>query len=182
VRKKTEIRIGGSGGQGVVLAALLLGKAAAFEGKKVLQTQAYGAEARGSLARSEVIISDAKIGFPAVRRCDILLAMTQESLNTLMKDLKETGLLIVDSTNVKPAETGKRIVHQVPATEIARKDFGDTIYANMIMLGALAAITNLVSRSSTERAIRETISKRRVETNIEAFRRGLQIQISSASA
>ena len=84
---KTEIRIGGSGGQGVVLAAQILGKAAVLDGRNVLQTQSYGAEARGSLAKSEVIISDSKIGFPAVRKCDILVAMNQESLNVLVGDL-----------------------------------------------------------------------------------------------
>ena len=173
---KTEIRMGGSGGQGVVLAAQILGKAAALDGKKVLQTQAYGAEARGSLAKSEVIISDVKIGFPAVRRCDILVAMSQESLDALLKDLKENGLLIVDSTNVKPTEISHKPIHQVPATEIARTEFGNVLYANMVMLGALLAMTNLVSRSSLEQAISETISKKTVEANLNAFRRGLQAQ------
>ena len=91
---KTEIRIGGSGGQGVVLAAQILGKAAILDGKNALQTQAYGAEARGSLSKSEVIVSDGKIGFPAVRRPDILIAMNQEALDKLLKDLKDDGTLI----------------------------------------------------------------------------------------
>ena len=108
---KTEIRIGGSGGQGVVLAAQILGKAAILDGKNALQTQAYGAEARGSLAKSEVIISDDKIGFPAVRKCDILVAMNQEALNTFLKDLKENGTLIVDSTNITTMPETKAKVH-----------------------------------------------------------------------
>lgn len=173
---KTEIRIGGSGGQGVVFAARILGKAAAFDGKNVVQTQAHGAEPRGTLAKSEVIISDTKIGFPAVRRCDILLAMTQDSLNNLLEDLKDTGLLMIDSTNVKLDRSAGRAVHQIPATEIAKREFGDAIYANMVMLGALTATTRLVSTSAVEHAIRGTVSKRRLEINIGAFRRGLQVK------
>ena len=109
---KTEIRIGGSGGQGVVLAAQILGKAAVLEGKNVLQTQAYGSEARGSPAKSEVIISDGKIYFPAVRKCDILVSLNQEALNALLKDLKETGALIVDSTNVETVLETKAKVYK----------------------------------------------------------------------
>ena len=169
---KTEIRIGGSGGQGVVLAAQVLGKAAVLDGKNALQTQAYGAEARGSLAKSEVIISDNKIGFPAVRKCDILVAMNQESLNAFLKDLKETGTLIVDSTNVTTIPETKAKVYKVPVTETAKKTFGDNMYANMVMLGALIKINDLVSKQAIEKAIRENVSEKTVETNIRAFRKG----------
>ncbi len=172
---KTEIRFGGSGGQGIVLAAQILGNAAALEGKHSLQTQAYGAEARGSFAKSEVIISDARIGFPAVRRPDILVAMSQESLDTLLKDLKEDGVLIVDSSNVKLLETAKRKQYSVPATETARKDFGDAIYANMIMLGAFTSKTGLVNNAAMERAIEQSVPKKTVESNIKAFRKGLDL-------
>jgi 2-oxoglutarate ferredoxin oxidoreductase subunit gamma len=175
VANKTEIRIGGSGGQGVVLAAQILGKAAVLDGKNVLQTQAYGAEARGSLAKSEVIISDGKIGFPAVRKCDILVAMNQESLNAFLKDLKETWILIVDSTNVTAVPETKAKVYKIPTTETARKTFGEAMYANMVMLGAFAGITNLVSKQVMENAIKESVSKKTVETNINAFRKGLEL-------
>jgi 2-oxoglutarate ferredoxin oxidoreductase subunit gamma len=172
---KTEIRMGGSGGQGVVLAAQILGKAAVLDGKNVLQTQAYGAEARGSLAKSEVIVSDGNIGFPAVRRCDVLVAMTQEALNALLKDLKETGILIVDSSNVAAIPETKAKVYRVPITETAKKTFGETLFANMVMLGALTRITNLVRPQSVEKSIRENVSAKTVETNINAFKKGLQL-------
>jgi 2-oxoglutarate ferredoxin oxidoreductase subunit gamma len=171
--KKTEIRIGGSGGQGVVLAAQILGKAAAMEGKNAVQTQAYGAEARGSFAKSEVIISDARIGFPAVRRPDILVVMSQESLHVLLKDLKEDGTLIFDSSNVKLPETAQAKCYGVAATETARKDLGDAIYANMIMLGTLTSKTGLVDSASVEEAIKQSVSKKTLESNINAFRRGI---------
>jgi len=173
---KTEIRFGGSGGQGVVLAAQILGKAAALDGRNVLQTQAYGAEARGSMAKSEVIISDGKIGFPAVRKCDILVAMNQESLNTLIKDTKENGVLILDSTNIAEVPETKAQVHKIPITETAKKAFGETFYANMIMLGAFTKLTNLVSREAMEKTIRENVSKKTIENNIRAFQKGLELE------
>ncbi len=172
---KTEIRIGGSGGQGVVLAAQILGKAAVLDGKNALQTQAYGAEARGSLSKSEVIISDGKIGFPAVRKPDILVAMSQEALDKLLKDLKPDGTLIVDSTNITTIPETNAKVHKIPMTETAKKTFGDTIYANMIMLGVFVKITNLVTVQSMENTIRENVSAKTVETNVNAFRKGLQL-------
>jgi len=153
-----------------------LGKAAVLDGKNALQTQAYGAEARGSLAKSEVIISDGKIGFPAVRKCDILVAMNQESLNTLIKDLKEDGILIVDSTNVNSIPETKARTLKIPITETAKKTFKETIYANMIMLGTLAKTTGIVSSDALEKTIRENVSEKTVETNVNAFKKGLELQ------
>jgi 2-oxoglutarate ferredoxin oxidoreductase subunit gamma len=175
VTSKIEIRFGGSGGQGVVLAAQILGKAAVLDGRNALQTQAYGAEARGSMAKSEVIISDAKIGFPAVRKCDILVAMNQESLNTLIKDLKENGMLIVDSTNVIDIPETKAKAHKIPITETAKKTFGESFYANMIMLGAFAKLTDLVSTEAMEKTIKENVSKKTIKNNIKAFQKGLEL-------
>jgi 2-oxoglutarate ferredoxin oxidoreductase subunit gamma len=175
VTNKTEIRIGGSGGQGVVLAAQILGKAAILDGKNVLQTQAYGAEARGSLAKSEVIISDNKISFPAVRRPDILVAMNQQALDKLLKDLKETGTLILDITNVTAIPETKAKVYKIPITETTKKTFGDAMFANMLMLGALVKITKLVTVQSMEKTIKENVSKKTIETNIKAFRKGLEL-------
>jgi 2-oxoglutarate ferredoxin oxidoreductase subunit gamma len=172
---KTEIRMGGSGGQGIVLAAQILGKAAILDGKNVLQTQAYGAEARGSLAKSEVIISNGKIGFPAVRKPDILVVMSQEALDKLLKDLKENGILIIDSTNVTTTAETNAKVHKIPITETAKKQFGEAIYANMIMLGSFTKITGLVTVQSMEKTIEENVSPRTVENNVAAFRKGLQL-------
>jgi 2-oxoglutarate ferredoxin oxidoreductase subunit gamma len=172
VANRTEIRIGGSGGQGIVLAAQILGKAAVIDGNNALQTQTYGAEARGSLTKSEVIISDSKIGFPAVRRCDILVTLNQESLDAFLKDLKETGTLIVDSTNTTAVPKTVARVHKIPATETAKKTFGETMYANMIILGALAKTSNLASRQAIEKAIKEAAPERTIDINIKAFRKG----------
>ncbi|MEM3769824.1 MAG: 2-oxoacid:acceptor oxidoreductase family protein [Candidatus Bathyarchaeia archaeon] len=172
--KRIEVIIGGHGGQGVVLAGQILGKAAAFEGKNVVQTQSYGAEARGSLAKSEVIISESRIGFPAVRRCDVLVAMNQESLEKYWPLLKDDGTLIVDSSVEKFPEV-KAKTFKVPAVETARKTFGENLFANMVILGALVKITQVVSVESMEMSIRESVSEKTLETNLNAFKKGLQL-------
>jgi 2-oxoglutarate ferredoxin oxidoreductase subunit gamma len=171
---KTEIRIAGLGGQGVVLAGHILGKAAAYDGKNSVQTQSYGAEARGSITKSEVIISDQKIGFPAVRKCDVLVAMNQEALDKYLKDLKEDGVLIIDSTNVKQSETRTRMF-KIPATENAERAFGTRVYANMLMLGALTNATAVVSDNSMKKAIEDTVEKKSANTNIQAYRKGKEL-------
>lgn len=169
---KVEVRISGLGGQGVVLAGQILGRAAVDEGKNAVQTQSYGAEVRGSAAKSEVIISEDKIGFPVVRKCDVLIAMNQEAIDRYLKDLKGDGVLLVDSTYVKKTPETKAKVFQIPATENAEKTFGKRIYANMLMLGALTKIARIVNEKTVERAINETVAKKEVKTNIKAFKRG----------
>ncbi|MEM3730254.1 MAG: 2-oxoacid:acceptor oxidoreductase family protein [Candidatus Bathyarchaeia archaeon] len=171
---KIEIRIGGHGGQGIVLAGQILGRAAAYDRRKVLQTQAYGAEARGSLAKSEVIISDDKISFPAVRKCDVLVAMNQEALDVYIGSLKEDGILLVDSSNVTNVPQTKAKVFKVPATQVAKENFGNAMFANMVMLGALTKVTKIVSEKSMEKSIKETVQQKTVEANLNAFRKGLQ--------
>jgi len=173
--KKIEVRIGGLGGQGVVLAGQILGRAAVYDGKNVVQTQSYGAEARGSMAKSEVIISDDKIGFPVVRKCDILMAMNQEALDINLKDLKEDGLLIVDSTYVRKFPEIKAKIFKIPATENTEKAFGTKIYANMLMLGALTKITSMVSENAMEKAIEDTVEKKAANINKQAYKKGQEL-------
>lgn len=180
MQHKIEVRISGLGGQGVVLAGQILGRAAVYSGKNALQTQSYGAEARGSAAKSEVIISDTKIGFPAVRRCDILVTMSQTALDKHLKDLEEEdGILLVDSSTVKDVPATKAEIFEIPATETAKKTFGASIYANMIMLGALTNIIKIIAKGAMEKAIRESVPEKTVETNINAFKTGLQFQFDS---
>jgi 2-oxoglutarate ferredoxin oxidoreductase subunit gamma len=172
---KVEVRISGLGGQGVVLAGQILGRAAVYEGKNAVQTQSYGAEARGSAAKSEVIISEDKIGFPVVRKCDVLIAMNQEAIDRHLKDLKKDGLLLIDSTYIKEAPKTKAKLFQIPATEKAEKNFGKKIYANMLMLGALTKITRIANEKNVAKAIDETVPKKEVNTNIEAFKKGEEL-------
>jgi len=175
VPKRTEIRIAGLGGQGVVLAGQILGRAAVYDGKQVVQTQSYGAEARGSAAKSEVIISDEKIGFPVVRKCDILVAMSQTALDKNKKDLKEDGILVIEEDMVTVTSDIKAKVVKVPATKTSETELKSKIYANSVMLGALTKITGLVSQSAVEKAIYDSVPKEAQEKNINAFRIGSQI-------
>jgi 2-oxoglutarate ferredoxin oxidoreductase subunit gamma len=174
--KRVEIRICGLGGQGVVLAGQLLGRAAVLDGLNVVQTQSYGAEARGSNAKSEVIISDEKIGFPLVRRCDVLVAMNQQSLDLYVKDLKENGTLIVDEGLVERVPEGlKAKTFWVAATKTAESVFKSRLYANIIMLGAVARITSLVTADSVEKTIAEALPEKVREANVDAFRKGFEL-------
>lgn len=170
--KKVEVRISGLGGQGVVLAGQILGRAAAYDGKNVVQTQSYGAEARGSTAKSEVIISDGKIGFPMVRKCDILVIMNQEAVEKDIKDLKEDGILLVDSGIVKNVSKTNVRMFKVPATEIAENFCGGKLYANLVMLGALVGITKIVSEGSVKLAIRDSVAEKAALINFQAFKKG----------
>jgi 2-oxoglutarate ferredoxin oxidoreductase subunit gamma len=173
--KKIEVRISGLGGQGVVLAGQILGRAAVYDGENAVQTQSYGAEARGGAAKSEVIISGEKIDFPVVRKCDILIAMNQEALDRHFKNLKEDGVLIIDSTYLNKIPRTKAKIFKIPATEIAEKTFGAKIYANMFMLGALTKITNIVSEKAIERAIEDTIGEKAADTNRQAYKKGQEL-------
>jgi 2-oxoglutarate ferredoxin oxidoreductase subunit gamma len=176
VTKRVEIRICGLGGQGVVLAGQLLGRAAVFDRLNAVQTQSYGAEARGSNAKSEVIISDERIGFPLVRRCDVLVAMSQQSLNLSVKDLKENGTLILDKGLVERVPEGlKAKILWVAATKTAEGVFKSRLYANIIMLGAVAKITGLVTADSVEKAIVEALPEKVRDVNVDAFRKGFEL-------
>jgi len=173
--KRTEIRIAGLGGQGVVLAGHILSKAAVYDGLQVVQTQSYGAEARGSAAKSEVIISDQKIGFPLVRKSDVLVAMSQTALDKHLKDLKEDGILIIDGDMIKETPSVKAQVFHVMATKTAETELKSKMYANMVMLGALTKITNIVTQNAVEKAIKDSFSAEASEKNINAFRAGLSL-------
>jgi len=170
-----EIRIAGLGGQGVVLAGHILAKAAVNDELQAVQTQSYGAEARGSAAKSEVIISDQKIGFPVVRKSDVLVAMNQTALDKHLKDLKEDGILIIDGDMIKETPRVKAQVCKVMATKTAETELKSKMYANMVMLGALTRIISVVTQNAVEKAIRDTFSAEASEKNIMAFRTGLNL-------
>ena len=128
------------------------------------------------MAKSEVNIRQ-QGRFPSSdRSIDILVAMNQESLNTLIKDLKEDGTLIVDSTNVNSIPETKAKTLKIPITETTKKTFKETIYTNMVMLGALAKTTGIVSSDALEKTIRENVSEKTIETNVNAFKKGLELQ------
>ncbi|MFZ5449272.1 MAG: 2-oxoacid:acceptor oxidoreductase family protein [Thermodesulfobacteriota bacterium] len=167
-----EVRLAGSGGQGLILAGIILAEAAGvYDGKFVCQTQSYGPEARGGASRAEVVISDAEIDYPKAIRPDVLLAMNQKSLDTYLFDLKPGGMLLVDADLVKEAPSSQALA--VPFTRIAR-DLGKTMVANIVALGALAQLTGAVSLDSLTTAVLARVPKGTEELNRKALDAGVE--------
>lgn len=179
---REEIRIGGFGGQGVIMAGIILGKAAAiFDENEAVQTQSYGPEARGGASKCEVIISDSEIDYPKVQHPDVLVAMSNEALIKYIVDLKENGTLIVDpgTTDVEDVrdyiDSHNIKVYEAPATKTAVDDIGLKIVANIVMVGAIIKITNLVSPEATIKAIEDSVPKGTEEKNVAAFKAGYEL-------
>lgn len=164
-RPRMEVRLAGSGGQGLILAGLVLAEAAGLhDGREVAMAQSYGPEARGGASRAEVIISDQPIDYPLCERVDILLALTQEAADTYSWDLRPDAWILVDSDLVTHPPTSRALA--VPFTAAARDRLGKIMVANVIALGALAEATGLVRRTSLEKAL-----LKRVPTGTEALNR-----------
>jgi 2-oxoglutarate ferredoxin oxidoreductase subunit gamma len=174
--KRTEILIGGVGGQGVVLSGILLGTAATlFEGKQAVQTQSYSSELRGGSARAEVIISDERVSDPEVRKPDVLILMAEDAVPRYLHKVRPGGLVAVDSDLVKSLESGNYEILQVPATSIAEKEMGNIVVANLILLGVLIKKTGLLSVESMKKAIEVSVPKKAMTLNLNAFQKGLEL-------
>ncbi len=170
-----EIRLSGEGGQGLVLAGKVLTEAAAiYEDMNATQSQSYGPEARGGASRSEVIISDEDIDYPKAVSIDLLLALTQESCSRYWHDLKDDGVLLVDSDSVKEIPEGKFTVYKVPIIELARTKVGKVVVANIVALGVMTELMGIVSSESVEEAILTRVPKGTEELNLKAFQLGLE--------
>lgn len=173
---RTEILVGGVGGQGVVLSGILLGTAATlFEGKQAVQTQSYSSELRGGSTRAEVVISEEPVTDPQVRKPDILIALAEDALSKYIHRIKPKGLLVIDSDLVKGAKPGDYEILAIPATSIADKEMGNIVVANLIILGALLKKTGLLSVEAMEKAIEVSVPKKAIALNLNAFRRGLEL-------
>jgi len=141
----------------------------------VVQTQSYGAEARGSAAKSEVIISGEPIKFPLIRKCDIIIAMSQTALDKHLNNLRQDGILLVDKDMVADVPESKARIFWVPATSIAEAEFKRRIYANAVMLGALTKVTRVVSQTAMKNAIRDSIPEELLAENLRGFQLGLRL-------
>lgn len=168
-----QIRIGGVGGQGIVLASKLLGVAASlFDGKEAVCTQVYGPEARGGAARSDVVVSDGPVDYPYVTEADVLAVMFPEAYKKFRPMLKAGGLLIIDNQMVNPDE-GEENMLSVPATKIA-DEVGNRLARNVVILGCLIGKTGVVSRESMIESIRKNMKPKIVELNIRALDAGIK--------
>jgi len=168
-----EIRLGGLGGQGIVLAGVILGTAAAiFDGKNATQTQSYGPEARGGACKSEVVISDKEIDYPKLERPNLVGVMSQEAFEKYVDDVRSGGIVIYDPDmvpNFKELKNAK--TYAVPTVKMAEK-LGRRIVANMVMIGSVTAASKIVDPKAVEKAIVRFVPRGTDKLNLEAFRSG----------
>ena len=170
---KKEIRICGFGGQGVILAGFIIGKAASvFQNYQAVQSQSYGPEARGGAARSEIIISDEKIGYPRPLGVDVLLAMSQESFDSYRGDIRDDTIIVVDPDLIRNHDIG-RPLYKVHALKIA-EELGNKIVTNIVMVGAFASVSGILKPEAVKESVIDSVPKRFTELNIKAFERGLE--------
>ncbi len=185
VDNRFEIRLSGSGGQGMILGAVILSEAIGMDlSKNVCQTQSYGPEARGGASKADVVVSSDEIYYPKAMKLDMLLAMTQESLDSYFPALKDGGILLVDSGFVTDLPTDD--YYGLPVSQLAREEVGIVMVANVVALGAIAAITDIVSKEDLLKAViarapRGTEDKNRKAVDI-GFREGLKLKESDSSS
>jgi 2-oxoglutarate ferredoxin oxidoreductase subunit gamma len=170
-----EVRFAGFGGQGIILSGHILGKAATlFEKKNAVFTQSYGPEARGGSCSADVVISDDVIYYPKVGRPDVLVIMSQSAWTTYGGCIKPAGVLIIDEDLVKPdCEPEGVTIFRVPSTHLA-ESLGRKITANIVMLGAITALTQLVTYDSMKESVLASIPAGTEELNVSAFDKGYE--------
>jgi 2-oxoglutarate ferredoxin oxidoreductase subunit gamma len=170
---RTEIRLAGEGGQGMILAGIILAEAAAiYDGLQVVQSQSYGPEARGGASKSEVILSHSAIDFPKVIQADVVIALSQEANDKYGNGLKENGILIVDAVQVTQRVPANAI--RLPITRIARDTTGREITTNTVALGILVGLTGIVSPDAIRKAVSVRAPRGTGEMNLAALEAGFQ--------
>ena len=175
MRNLTEIRISGFGGQGVILSAIVIGKAGCiFQNGYSTMTQAFGPEARGGACSAQVILSNEPILYPYVTRPDILVTMSQEAYTLFSPQLKENGLLIIeqDLVHLEKLPPGVR-VYGVPATRLA-EELGKRMVLNIVMVGFFAAVTNVLEPEAVRQAVADSVPEAFRDLNLRAFDKGFE--------
>lgn len=168
-----EVCFCGSGGQGIITAAVILAEAAGvYDGKFACQTQSYGPESRGGACKSEVVISNGEIDYPKVMRPDILLAMNQSCCDLYFLNLKAKGLLVVDATMVSQIPTPRAVA--VPFTKIAKNEIGEEVVANIVALGTVVQLCKIVSIGNLEKALLKRAPKGAADINLRALHAGIK--------
>ena len=176
---RTEVRIAGFGGQGVILAGIIVGKAASlFDGINAVQTQSYGPEARGGASKTEVVLSDEEIDYPKIISPDVLVAMSHEAVISYIHDLKDEGILIIDSDRIVESDIEDFVkehnikVYRARVTKTAEKEIGLGIVANIVMIGAIAKLTDIISYDAAKEAVLTSVPPGTEKKNLQAFEAG----------
>lgn len=175
LKERYEIRLAGMGGQGLILAGIILAEAATiFDGKNAVQSQSYGPESRGGASRSEVIISpeDIEIDYPKVTNPDLLMVMSREAMDRYGEEVKSDGLIIIDSTYVQMPEKSSVKIISIPISEVTKERFGKIIVANIVALGIIVELTHIVSKDSLEKAVLKRVPRGTEELNKSALELG----------
>ena len=175
----TEIKFGGFGGQGVILAGMIIGRAASlYNNQFATLTQSFGPEARGSACSAQVIISEDKILYPYVTKPEILLVMSQEACNKFLPETTDTATLIIEEDLVKPSglKSGMQ-VYSIPATRLA-EELGRKMILNIVMVGFFTAVTRLVAYEAVREAVKASVPPGTEGMNLKAFERGYQYGLS----
>ncbi len=174
-RTKMEIRLTGSGGQGVILATIILAEAGIEAGKHVAQSQAYGPEARGGSCKAEVIIDEKPIGFTKVEKPTFFMALTQKALDQYAPGLSKHCIVLLDSSLETPECLLANKVYKAPILESAIKEVGKAMTANIVAVGAINAILNLVSDEDLHTAVMSHVPKGTEELNEKALQVGMKL-------
>jgi 2-oxoglutarate ferredoxin oxidoreductase subunit gamma len=171
----TEIRVAGFGGQGVILAATVIGKAASiFQDQHATMTQSFGPESRGGACSAQVVLSGEPVLYPYVTRPDILIAMSQEAYRRFVPEMKEDGLLLIEQDLVQATGLpGGATVHGVPATRLA-EELGRKMVQNIVMVGFFAAVAKVLEPEALRKAIADSVPKAYRDLNLRAFDKGFE--------
>lgn len=179
--ERYEVRLAGLGGQGLQLAGLMLAEAAAiYENKNAVQSQSYGAEARGGPSVSEVIVGDGDIDYPKVTEPDLLLVLSQDAADRYINGVKKDGLIIADAHAVERLHTDKRVL-RLPITETAKEATGRAV-ASIVALGIVSVATGIVSRDSMRQAVLSRAPRGTEEMNLKALEAGFALAEKALSA
>jgi 2-oxoglutarate ferredoxin oxidoreductase subunit gamma len=177
----SEIRIAGFGGQGVILSAIILGRAASIhQGAFATMTQNFGPEARGGACSAQLILSESPILYPYVTQPDILVVMSQEAYTRFVPELKDGGTLIVEQDLVRVSELKPNTrVFSIPATRIA-EELGKRMVLNSVMVGFFTAVTQLLSKEAVSKAVSDSVPSSFRELNLKAFEKGYEYGLSQS--
>jgi len=175
MRRLKQIRLCGFGGQGIVLAGVIVGHAGINDGRWVAGSSSYGAQARGGYARSDVVISDEPIVFPHVLKADILIAMSQEAYDRYIEDIASHAVILFEQQLVTPRTLHGITQRGIPATMRAMEELDQKQVATIVMLGAAVTATGIVSRQSMLSALQSTVSEKFLEVNIKSVELGFSL-------
>jgi 2-oxoglutarate ferredoxin oxidoreductase subunit gamma len=171
----TEVRVAGFGGQGVILSAIVLGKAASIhQGEYATMTQNFGPEARGGACSAQLMLSDKPVLYPYVTQPDVLVVMSQEAYVKFGPELKEGGLLLIERDLVRVTDLPKQTrIYSVPATRLA-EELGKRMVLNIVMVGFFAAVTQLLEADAVRKAVADSVPSSFRDLNLKAFDKGYE--------